>query len=117
MAKLPAPFDPATVAIRSALSEGRKADAVTLVIEQLNRGASRQVQRLAAELLRPDRKPAGGQKTAPKHWFEIGVDYAEMRAAGETHDVILQTIADRYGYSETHVRNARNYYEAALCEG
>ena len=114
MAKLPPGFSLQAIRIQSALSEGRTADARKLVLDLLRAGtADRVVQGIAANMLKPPKRGRGRQKTMPQHWFDIGQDFHDLRSRGQLYETVLATLAAKYGFSETHVRNAVRIFDEA----
>jgi hypothetical protein len=115
MAPLPRKFDRHVVAARAALAEGRREDAITVIIERLRAGsASAEMQAIAAELLRPPRKRGKGRpKSQPQFWYEIGTDLDALMSDGKSYEAATEAIARKYGVSERHVGNAARYYRDA----
>ncbi|MBB3562348.1 hypothetical protein FHX06_003679 [Rhizobium sp. BK512] len=112
MAKLPPSFSLQAIDIRSALSQGRTEDARRMVIELLLAGkADRVVQGIAADLLKPAKRSAGRPKALPAFWIEIGEDFHQMREAGVRYDTVLSELGAKYGFSESHIRNAISTYD------
>jgi hypothetical protein len=112
MAKLPPSFSLQAVHIRSALNQGRTEDARRMVIELLQAGkADRIVQGIAANLLKPPKRQAGRPKALPAFWIEIGEDFYRMREAGVRYDTVLSELGAKYGFSESHIRNAIATYD------
>lgn len=116
MAKLPEKFDRHVVQIRGMLTDGRKEDAITRVIELLREGASPSIQLVAAELLRPEKGKAGRNKENPKYWYEIGCEFEAMLSDGHKPGEIRAYLVERYGYSASHIQNAWRLYETAMEE-
>ena len=117
MAKLPSSFSLQAIPVRAALSEGRTADAVTLLVDILRAGNADAVfQRIAADLLRPSKQKRGRKKSLPRHWHEIGEQFHWMRDDGVRYEDALRRLADRFGYSETHIRTAVATYDTAKDE-
>lgn len=114
MAKLPPSFSLQAAPIEAALSEGRTEDARRLVVDLLRAGkADRVTQAIAADLIRPPKRKRGRQKTLPQHWFDIGEDFNHLRGIGRGYEETLAELAAKYGFSESHIRNAAAEYEAA----
>ncbi|MGO6816329.1 hypothetical protein ACCS67_15785 [Rhizobium brockwellii] len=114
MAKLPPSFSSQAVPIQAALSEGRTEDAKRMVIELLRTGiADRVVQAIAADLIRPPKRRRGRQKTLPQYWFDIGEDFHHLRGNGRGYEETLAELATKYGFSESHIRNAVAEYDVA----
>lgn len=115
MAKLPEGFSVPAIPIQAALSEGRTEDAKHLLVKILLAGAAdKVVQKLAAEMLKPKQnRQRGRQKALTRHWFEIGEQFRCLRGDGLKYEEALQKTADKFGYSETHVRKAVAEYDAA----
>jgi hypothetical protein len=114
VAKLPSSFSLAALPIKSALSEGRTEDAKTLVVALLRAGkADAVVQRLAADLLHPAKKPRGRQKAQTRHWWEIGDHFRELRDEGVKYEEAIARTVAKFGYSETHVRKAIGEFDEA----
>ena len=114
MAPLPRPFSIKEIYIRAALSEGRLEDAKTAVIELLRAGkASRAVQEIAADMLRPSVRKRGRQKAYPKHWRDIADTFYLLRSEGTSYESAMIKVAEKFGYSETHVRNSITLYDKA----
>lgn len=112
MAPLPKGFSLQALPVERAISEGRSEDAKTLIIELLRAGkADRIVQGLAADMLRPPKRPRGRQKTLPKFWIEIGEEFGWLRADGVKYEEALTRLAEKFGYSETTIRTAVAFYE------
>lgn len=114
MAPLPKGFSLQALPIEAALSEGRTEDAKTLVVEILRSGkADPIVQGLAADLLKPAKRPRGRKRALPRYWLDIGEQFGWLRNNGVPYDEALRQVATKFGYSETHVRTAiRTYQEA-----
>lgn len=114
MPRLPPGFSLQAIPIRAALSEGRTADAETLVAEILRAGsADRVVQQIAAEMIKPPKRARGRRKALPQHWLEIGEQFEWLRADGVKYEDALAQLATKFGYSETHVRTAVATYAEA----
>ncbi|MBX5017531.1 MULTISPECIES: hypothetical protein [Rhizobium] len=112
MAKLPEGFSVQAIPIRSALAEGRTEDAKTEVVRLLLTGkADKIVQRLAAEMIRPPKRGRGRRSALTRHWHEIGEEYHQLREAGVKYEDALRIASEKFGYSETHVRNAIADYD------
>lgn len=112
MPKLPPTFSVQAIPIRSALLEGRNEDAKRLTIELLRAGkADKVVQSIAAEMIKPPKRPPGRPRTLPAFWIEIGEDFYRMREAGVRYDTVLAELVAKYGFSETHIRNALATYD------
>ncbi len=113
MAELRFTFDAKAFAIECMINEGRKADALTAICEQLRAGASLSVQKLAADFLLPSARKKGRPKTNPKHWLEIGDKFNLMLDDGKTWETILVHLSAKYGYSESQIRRAKKVYDEA----
>ncbi|NGN44343.1 hypothetical protein G6N74_25045 [Mesorhizobium sp. CGMCC 1.15528] len=114
MAPLPKNFSSKALPIEAALSEGRTNDARTLIVDSLLTGeADGVVQRLAAEMLKPPKRKRGRQKALTQYWLEIGEQFHRLRREGTKYEDALCKVADKFGYSETHVRKAIAEYEDA----
>ncbi|MBY5760921.1 hypothetical protein HFO07_30475 [Rhizobium leguminosarum] len=114
MAKLPPSFSSQAVPIQSALSEGRTEDARRMVVDLLKAGkADRIVQGIAADLIRPPKRQRGRQRTLPQHWFDIGQDFHRLRESGRGYEDTLAELAAKFGFSESHIRNAVAEYDVA----
>lgn len=114
MAPLPRNFSFQAGPIQSALSEGRTDDAKRLTFEILMAGnADHVVQKIAAEMILPPKRPRGRKKALTRHWYEIGEDFNHLRGTGIKYEVALQQVADKYGFSESHVRKAVREYDEA----
>ncbi len=117
MAKLPPGFSLPAIRIESALSEGRTADALKMVVDLLRSGkADAVVQRIAATMLKPPKRGRGRQKALPQFWFDIGQDFHDLRSRGHLYEAVLEKLAAKYGFSETHVRNAVRIFDEAKAE-
>ncbi|MGB3273849.1 MAG: hypothetical protein WBA66_13280 [Xanthobacteraceae bacterium] len=118
MAPLPREFDTFAVAARAALSEGRREDAITVIVERLRTGnASAEMQAIAADLLRPPQKRGKGRpKSQPQFWYEIGTDLDDLMGGGLTYENAIEALAKKYGVSERHVGNAARYYRDAKAQ-
>jgi hypothetical protein len=114
MAKLPDGFSVQAIPVEAALAEGRTEDAKTAIIKILMSGkADRVVQRLAAEMIRPPKRKRGRRPALVRHWLEIGEEFHQQRDHGTKYEDALQATADKFGYSETHVRKAVAEYDEA----
>jgi hypothetical protein len=114
MAPLPKGFSQQATPVNAAISEGRTADAVTLVVEILRTGkADAAVQRLAADLLKPAKRKRGRKKALPRHWLDIGEQFRWLRDDGVLYEEALRRVATKFGCSETHVRTSVAMYEQA----
>ncbi|CDZ60299.1 Hypothetical protein NGAL_HAMBI2605_09390 [Neorhizobium galegae bv. orientalis] len=114
MAKFPPGFSLQASPIKSALSEGRVHDARRMVVDLLKTGkADEVVQAIAADLLAPPKRSRGRRKTMPAYWFEIAEEFYHLRWAGRRYEDALALVADKYGYSESHCRNAIAQYDEA----
>ena len=103
--------------IAAALSEGRTEDARRMLVELLLEGkADRSSQKLAAQMLRPQRKGRGRPKTLPAHWYDIATCFHDLRDGGRSYEDALRTTAERFGYGETHVRKCVADYDDAKAE-
>jgi hypothetical protein len=117
MAPLPRPFSIKEQRIRAALSQGRLEDAKTAVIELLRAGkASRSIQSIAADMLRPEARKRGRQKADPQHWYDIADMFNLLRSEGISYESAMVKVAEKFGYSETHVRNSITLHEKARDE-
>lgn len=114
MARLPPGYSLQASPIESALAEGRTEDARRMVVDLLKAGtADPVVQAIAADLIRPPKRPRGRRKTLPQHWFDIGQDFHHLRGTGRGYEETLAELAAKYGFSESHIRNAVSEYDAA----
>lgn len=114
MAKLPPGYSLQASPIQSALSEGRTEDAKRLIVEILRAGnADRITQAIAADIIKGARRKRGRQKALPKFWYEIAEDFRHLRGDGRSYEDTLADLSKKYGFSETHIRNAIAEYEAA----
>ncbi|MGO7271036.1 hypothetical protein G7039_01410 [Rhizobium leguminosarum] len=85
-----------------------------MVVELLRAGkADRIVQGIAADLIRPPKRGRGRQKTFPQHWFDIGQDFHSLREGGKGYEETLADLATKFGFSESHIRNAVAEYDEA----
>lgn len=83
-----------------------------MVVDLLRAGkADKVVQSIAAEMIKPPKRPPGRPKTLPAFWIEIGEDFYRMREAGVRYDTVLSELVAKYGFSETHIRNALAVYD------
>ncbi|WJR68148.1 hypothetical protein QTA58_05150 [Neorhizobium sp. CSC1952] len=106
MAKLPPSFSLQAIEIRAALNEGRTEDAKRMVVELLRAGkADRVVQGIAADLLKPPKRGRGRRKALPQFWYDIGSAFHQMRDEGRRYEDSIAELAERFGFSESHVRN------------
>ncbi len=113
MAKLPDGFSLQAVPIKSALAEGRTEDAKTLVVDLLRAGkADKVVQELAAAMIKPPKRKRGRQRANTRHWLDIGEQFHWLRDDGVPYEDALRQLSERFGYSESHVRNAIAEYDA-----
>lgn len=107
MAPFPRGFSLQAIPIKSAMREGRTADAKTLIVEILRAGeADYVVQGLAADLIKPPKRPRGRKTAMPRYWFEIGEQFGWLRDDGVLYEEALRRLAKKFGCSETHVRKA-----------
>jgi len=114
MAPLPKGFSLAALPIQSALSEGRTEDAKRLICEILEAGkADSVVQQMAAKMIKPVKRRRGKPKADPKYWFEIGEEFHHLRDHGSKYEDALAALQSKWGYSETHVRNAIRLFDLA----
>lgn len=114
MAPLPRGFSLQALPIKSALSEGRTEDAKTLVVEILRAGkADYVVQGLAADLIKPPKRPRGRKPAMPRYWFDIGEQFGWLRDDGVLYEEALRQLAKKFGCSETHVRKAVTTFQGA----
>lgn len=114
MARLPPGFSLQAGPIQAALSEGRTPDAKRLICEILLAGrADAVVQKLAAEMILPKKKPRGRQKAFKKFWFDIGMEFNSLRGSGVKYEDALSQLSKKFGFGETHIRNAVREYEEA----
>lgn len=115
MPKLPPSYSLQASPIRSALAEGRTEDAKRMVVELLIAGrADRIVQSIAANMIKPPKRPRGRRKTLPQYWFDIGQDFHHLRDDGRGYEDTLAELSAKFGFSETHIRNAVVEYDAAM---
>jgi hypothetical protein len=88
-----------------------------MIVEILRSGkADAVVQKIAADMLKPPKRNRGRQKTQPQFWYEIGQDFHERRDIGVKYEDAIRLTSDRFCFSESHVRNAIEYYDRALAE-
>ncbi|KQS80429.1 hypothetical protein ASG25_02120 [Rhizobium sp. Leaf384] len=114
MAKLPDDFSLQAFPIESAISEGRTEDARRLLVEILLTGnASKVTQKLAAEMLSPKPRKRGRRKTLRQYWFEIGEHFHDLRRRGAKYEDAMRITAEKFCYSEGHVKNAVSEFDAA----
>ncbi|QKD04274.1 hypothetical protein [Mesorhizobium loti] len=114
MAPLPKGFSLQVLPIEAALSEGRTEDAKTLMVDVLRSGkADAVVQRLAADMLKPPKRPRGRKKALPRYWLEIGEQFGWLRDDGVLYEEALRKLAKKFGCSETHVRKAVTTFQEA----
>lgn len=114
MAKLPPGFSLQAFPIEQAISEGRMEDAKTLIVKILLAGkADTVVQKIAAQLIKPPKRKRGRRKTLPHHWHNIGEGFHWLRDKGTKYEDALSQLADKFGYSEGHIRNSIAEYDAA----
>ncbi|TCP87291.1 hypothetical protein C8J31_105153 [Rhizobium sp. PP-CC-2G-626] len=114
MAKLPDDFSLQAFPIESALSEGRTEDARRLLVEILLAGkAGKVTQKLAAEMLAPKARKRGRKKSFKQYWFEIGSHFHWLRGQGEKYDDAMRMTAEKFCYSESHVRKAVSEFDVA----
>lgn len=114
MAKLPDTFSLAAFPIECALSEGRKEDAKRLICELLREGkADRVVQRIAADMISNKPRKRGRPKSQVKHWLDIGEEFHSLRGDGVKYEDALLQLSEKFGYSETNIRNAVHTYDEA----
>jgi hypothetical protein len=107
MAPMPKGFSVQASPIKAALSEGRTEDAKTLLVDILRAGkADYVVQGLAADMLRPPKRARGRKPALPRHWLDIGEEFHWLRDDGVRYEDALRQLAEKFGYSETHVRKA-----------
>lgn len=115
MAPLPKNFSLQAVPIKAALSEARDADAERLVCEILRSGkADHVVQALAADMIMRVKRPRGRRKALRHFWREIGEQFTQLRADDVKYEDALRQVAEKFGYSESHCRNAIRDYEEVM---
>ncbi|CAN7701059.1 hypothetical protein [Mesorhizobium sp. LjNodule214] len=114
MAPFPKVFSLQASAIKSALSEGRTKDARDLIVDILRSGkADTVVQGLAADLLKPAKRARGRKASLTRHWFEIGEQFHRLRDDGVRYEDAMHQLAEKFGYSETHIRKAVSGFDSA----
>lgn len=114
MAKIPGGFSVVATEIQSAINEGRTEDAKTRLVEILLSGtADKHVQRIAARLIKPKKLGRGQPKSDPQHWFDIGVAFHRLRDSGINPEGARAALQSKWGYSETHIRNAVKFFDVA----
>jgi len=114
MARIPGGFSSQAFAIESAIHEGRDGDARNLLFKALSAGnADEQTQTLAARYFAPQTRRRGRPKSAPAHWFDIGVEFHSMRGCGVKYEDALGELSEKFGRSETNIRTAVAYYDEA----
>lgn len=114
MAKLPPGISHQASPIQSALAEGRAEDAKRMIVDLLRQGnADRVVQAIAADLIKPPKRKPGRQKALPQFWFEIAEEFDSLRDGGASYEDALTKTAQKFGYSETHVRNCLRVFDEA----
>lgn len=114
MAPLPFTFSTLAFPIETALSEGRTDDAKRMIVELLLSGkADASVQRLAADLIKPPKRARGRRKAHTRYWLDIGEQFHWLRDDGVKYEEALLQLSDKFGVSESHIRNAVAEYNAA----
>ncbi|RWF62546.1 hypothetical protein [Mesorhizobium sp.] len=114
MAPLPKGYSLQASPIQAAISEGRTEDAKTMVVAILRSGnADSVVQALAADLLKPSPRLRGRKPALRRHWFEIGEQFHWLRDDGVKYEDAMRQLSVKFGYSETHIRNAVSDFDAA----
>jgi hypothetical protein len=109
------------------LHEGRAADAKRLAAELLRWAASDpsipglirpEIFELAADMIAPRRKRGRGapKKQSPAFWYEIGIDYDELRSQGGKRGDCIETLAVKYGCSHRVIEDTLAYYNRAMME-
>lgn len=94
-------------AAKVALSEGRRADAVTLVVAILRAGTANAVtQRLAADLLMPPPRGRGRPKALTQYWYEIGDAFYHLLANGVEPADAQRKLMAKFKKSRSHIRKA-----------
>ena len=95
MAKLK--FDPVTFTVRDLLDQGRMPEAKALVIEKLRAGYNSELLELVADLLVDKKRGRGApRKKLPHKWYEIGMDFVELRNKGRTYDRAIAVLARKH---------------------
>jgi hypothetical protein len=122
MAKLDRPFCVRAFEVRSALEEGRLADAKRIAAAHLRSGEelSQEFRGIVAGMI--DAKPAKRavglkRKVYPPHWVGIGNDFEELRAEKVSINQAEKRLAKKYGYSVTSIRTALRCYAKGLKAG
>lgn len=112
MAKLPPYASFRALEISERLTDGRTAEALDMVIADLQAGcADEQVQWIAANLLRPSKKARGApRKTGPKQYLDIGAAFENALIEGKPWDVAREDLASEFGVSESHAENCLAAY-------
>ena len=114
MAPLPKGFSLQASPIQAALSEGRTEDAKTLVVAILRSGkADYVVQALAADLLKPPKRPRGRKKALTRHWYEIGEQFHRLRDDGVKYEDAMHQLSEKFVFSESHIRKAVAEFDRA----
>lgn len=114
MAPFPKGLSLQAMPIQSAIAEGRTADAVTLLVDILRAGnADGTTQGLAADLLKPAQRRRGRKSAQTRHWYEIGEQFHRLRRDSIRYEDALRLLAQKFGYSETHIRKAVAEFDAA----
>jgi hypothetical protein len=124
MAKLPDEFCVVTFEIRSALEEGRKADAKRIAVEQLRAGYhSPEFLNIVAEMWADKKrgKNDGRPKNSFKqHWVHIGTDFLDLYGDGakdddgDKYDNVCKKLVKKWGYSYGTITAAVAFFRKAL---
>ncbi|ODT06971.1 MAG: hypothetical protein ABS58_09280 [Mesorhizobium sp. SCN 65-20] len=115
MAPLPKSFSLQAFPIEAAISEGREEDAKTMICEILRAGrADAVVQGLAADLIKdPVKRGRGRRKALPPHWLAISEEFYQLRDDGIKYAKAIETVARKFGYSESQIRRAIAVFDEA----
>jgi hypothetical protein len=110
----PLPFSCETVELRAALEERRLADAKKLAIRWLRAGrCSSEFLNIVADLWELEKqsgKMGAKKKLCPPHWYEIGSEYDELRAAGYKSDDACGQLKTKHRRSIRSIRTAVAYF-------
>lgn len=108
-ATLPKEFFTVAAKARSALEENRKDDAKRVVLDFLDTVAHPDFVAVVAEMLEAKRS----QTKYPANWFEVGMDYVELKKSGVKYEVALERLAVKYQWSVRTVEDRLTFYNKA----
>jgi hypothetical protein len=119
MAKLVPEFCAVAFEIRSALEEGRNADAKRIAVEHLRAGYhSQPYLNIVAEMWanKPKRGKNDGRPKNPfkQHWVNIGIYFQELRDRDVKYDDACKKLVKKWGYSYGTITAAVAFFRNAL---